>query len=238
MSPEFKVDGFLILAGRRWRILDLDHERKAIAVQPFAPAECLGLSLTVGRIHPRVRQMMKSLLEGADLPTYLDSKAREMLHQARSTAREANLRQTSFLQDGPRTVWFTWTGTKIQRTLYGLGSYFGGFDVSDEGTALVFEDHDFQSARSVQCTPDEWPQCQMLAERFPICVREKYEVYLSDELTARLFARERIDLHGLVNLSLGIAQFRTPEPEDYERKSRGTAMLSRGHRRSAQRAWK
>jgi hypothetical protein len=40
------------------------------------------------------------------------------------------------------------------------------------------------------------PSAETLAERFPIRVREKYEVYLSDELTARLFARERIDLHG------------------------------------------
>ena len=198
VSPEFKVDGFLILAGRRWRILDLDHERKAITVQP-SPAGRVPLFEPDGgqEIHPRVRQMMKSLLERTDLPTYLDSKAREMVHQARLTAREANLRQTSFLQDGPRAVWFTWTGTKIQRTLYGLGSYFGGFDVSDEGIALVFEKTTISKVREAYSELlMSGPSAETLAERFPIRVREKYEVYLSDELTARLFARERIDLHG------------------------------------------
>ena len=79
------------------------------------------------------------VVRASDLSAYVDLKAREMLHQARSTAREAEPQQTSFLQDGPRAIWFTWTGTKIQRTLYGLGTYFGGFDVSDEGIALVFE---------------------------------------------------------------------------------------------------
>ena len=32
--PEFREGEFLILAGRRWRILDIDHDRKAITVEP------------------------------------------------------------------------------------------------------------------------------------------------------------------------------------------------------------
>ena len=32
--PEFEEEGFLILAGRRWRILDIDHDRKTIIVEP------------------------------------------------------------------------------------------------------------------------------------------------------------------------------------------------------------
>jgi len=198
VSPEFKVDGFLILAGRRWRILDLDHERKAIAVQP-SPAGRVPRFEPDGwqDIHPRVRQVMKSVLERTDLPAYLDLKAREMLHQARSAAREASLLQTSFLQDGPRAVWFTWTGTKIQRTLFGLGSYFGGFNVSDEGTALVFEKTTVCKVREAySALLMNGPSAEMLAEKFPLRAREKYEVYLSDELTSHLFARERIDLEG------------------------------------------
>ena len=37
-----------------------------------------------------------------------------------------------------------------------------------------------------------------LARQFDHRVREKYEVYLSDDLTAELFARERIDLTGAI----------------------------------------
>jgi len=198
MNPEFEVNGFLILAGRRWRILDLDHDRKAITVQPSPAGRVPHFEPDGGQdIHPRVRQMMKSLLERTDLPAYLDPKAREMLLQSRSTAREANLRQTPFIQDGPHAVWFTWTGTKIQRTLYGLGRYFGGFDVSDEGTALAFEKTTISKVREAYGELlMNGPSADRLAERFPLRVREKYEVYLSDELTARLFARERIDLHG------------------------------------------
>ncbi len=198
VSPEFKVDGFLILAGRRWKILDIDHDRKAISVQPSPGGRVPHFQPEGGHeIHPHVRQMMKQLLKRTDLPAYLDLNAREMMHQARATASEANLQQASFLQDGPRVIWFTWTGTKIQRTLYGLGTYYGGFDVSDEGIALVFEK---ATISRVMGTFSELvrsgPNADTLAGKFSLRVREKYEVYLSDELTTRLLARERIDLDG------------------------------------------
>jgi hypothetical protein len=37
-----------------------------------------------------------------------------------------------------------------------------------------------------------------LARKIPHRIREKYEIYLSDDLTAELFARERIDLKGAI----------------------------------------
>ena len=67
--PEFQEGKFLILAGRRWQILDIDHERKAITVQPSPGGRVPGFHSDPGQdIHPRVREMMKALLERADLP--------------------------------------------------------------------------------------------------------------------------------------------------------------------------
>jgi hypothetical protein len=37
-----------------------------------------------------------------------------------------------------------------------------------------------------------------LARKFPHRIREKYEIYLSDDLTAELFAHECIDLSGAI----------------------------------------
>ena len=66
---------------------------------------------------------MKALLEQDELPVFLDMKAREMLLQARSTARDVGIVRDPFLQDGPDAIWFTWTGSKIQRTLLGSGDF-------------------------------------------------------------------------------------------------------------------
>ena len=66
--PEFEEGKFLILAGRRWQILDIDHERKAITVQPSPGGRVPGFHSERGQdIHPRVREMMKALLKRADL---------------------------------------------------------------------------------------------------------------------------------------------------------------------------
>ena len=191
MNPEFEVGGFLILAGRRWMILEIDHERKAIAVEPSPAGRVPDFHPDSGiDIHPRVREKMRQILGTTDLPIYLDTKAREMLTQARSTARDAVLMQTSFLQEGPDAIWFTWSGTRIQRTLYGLGTYVAGFRVADEGIALVFEKTSVSRVKEAYASYlTDGPDALNLALKFPIRVREKYEGFLSDELTARLFAR-------------------------------------------------
>jgi ATP-dependent helicase Lhr and Lhr-like helicase len=198
--PEYQEGKFLILAGRRWQILDIDHDRKAITVQPSPAGRVPGFYSDPGQdIHRRVRTLMKDILERADLPTFLDMKAREMLVQARLCARESGILSNNFFQDGPDAVWFTWTGTRIQRTLSGLGEFFGGLKVADEKVALVFEKATVARVQEIyrgfmtQC-----PDAISLAQKFPYRIREKYEIYLSDDLTAELFARERIDLNGAI----------------------------------------
>ena len=142
---------------------------------------------------------MKALLERDDLPLYLDMKAREMLLQARSTARESGVLRDPFLQDGPDTIWFTWTGSKIQRTLSGLGSFAGGLKVIDEGIALVFEKATVAHVQEVyRRFLTTCPDAVSLALQFPYRVVEKYDGYLSDDLTALVFARERLDLDGAI----------------------------------------
>ena len=145
--PEFEEGKFLILAGRRWHILDIDNERRAITVQPSPGGRVPGFHGEPGQdIHPRVRATMKALLEPTELPLFIDMKGEEMLLQARATARDSGLLTTPFLQDGPDAMWFPWTGSRIQRTLFGLGKFFGGLKVSEEKSypaskriALVFE---------------------------------------------------------------------------------------------------
>ena len=125
--PEFQEGKFLIFAGRRSQILHIDHERMAITVQPSPGGRVPGFHSERGQdIHPRVRQAMRALLERADLPAYLDIRAREMLLQGRSTAQDSGLLRAAFLQDGADALWFTWTGSRIQSTLSGLGEFFGG----------------------------------------------------------------------------------------------------------------
>jgi len=198
--PEFQVGTFLILAGRRWRILDVDHEGKAILVDTSPGGRVPDFPGDRGiDIHPRVRQAMKVLLERTDLPVFLDMRAREILLQARVTAHHSGLLRDAFLQDGADAIWFTWTGSRIQTTLWGLGQFFGSLKVEDKRIALVFVKATVAKVQEIyRGFLENCPNAVSLAEQFEGREREKYEMYLSDDLTAQLFAQERLDLTGAI----------------------------------------
>jgi len=213
-DPTFEPGGFLILAGRRWKIVDVDHERKVISVRPSPGGRVPWFHSDDGRdIHPHVREAMKDLLARTDQPVFLDMTAREMLVQARSTARNSGLLRSPFLQDGPDAIWFTWTGSRIQRTLFGLGEHFGQVKVSDETIALVFSKTTIAHVQDIyRAFLEKCPGAVCLAEKFEGRAREKYEKYLSDDLTAQLFSRERLDMAGALEKIREDVQGRWPPP--------------------------
>ncbi len=213
--PDLEDEGFLILAGRRWKILAIDHDRKAILVEPSTGGRVPRFfSGPGGDIHPRVREAMRALLEQNDVPVYLDPTAREMLEQARSTARDSGLLRNPLFQDGLDTIWFTWTGTRIQRTLLALAKLSGISKVNDEDVALVFEKTSVAQVQEIyRGFLANCPDAVSLARQFPYRVVEKYDRYLSDDLTAEVFARERMDLAGaLEKIRTSITHERATSP--------------------------
>jgi ATP-dependent helicase Lhr and Lhr-like helicase len=194
--PDLEEEGFLILTGRRWKIIDIDHDRKTILVKPSTGGRVPRFfSGPGGDIHPRVREVMRELLEQNDLPVYLDPTARDMLTQARATARDSGVLRNPFLQDGLDTIWFTWTGSRTQRTLWALGKLSGISTIHDEDIALVFEKIPVARVQEIyRGFLSNCPDAVSLARQFPYRVVEKYDRYLSDDLTAEMFARERMDL--------------------------------------------
>ena len=138
--PGLGGDGFLILAGRRWKVIEIDPEKLEILVEPAKGGRLPYFSSKAGAdIHPQVRAEMLSVLKSKDLPVYIDDKAREILCLARDFACRTGVLDGSIITDGADTYWFTWTGSRIHRTLMGMGRFLGGLNVQDEDIALRFE---------------------------------------------------------------------------------------------------
>jgi ATP-dependent Lhr-like helicase len=196
--PATNTDHFLILAGKRWRVLDVNPDRKVILVTP-AKGGRLPVFRTSGGpdIHPRVREQMRSVLFGKSDPVYLDATGRRMLESARQAARNANLAHRQFHADGHELYWFTWTGTRIQRTLMAFLRESAKFDVSDGGVALIF-DHaeETQVREAIRSFLQNTPTPEALASLIPNKALEKYERFLSEELQAIVFARNCLDVGG------------------------------------------
>lgn len=203
--PTTGAEGFLILAGRRWKIIEINLDREEILVEPSRGGRLPLFSGSSGPdLHPRIHEKMREILSDIRVPVYLDQVAREMLQEARAFAQESDILHRPFFRNGNDTIWFTWCGTRANRTLLGLGLY-KELDVSDEGIALSFEkmsDTDIQGYYSQFLS--EQPDPVKLAEHFPVKTVEKYDGFLKEDLLCEAFARNYLDLPGALKTIKGM----------------------------------
>jgi ATP-dependent Lhr-like helicase len=177
-----QYDDHFLLAGRRWQVVSVDDDRKEITIKPAhgkKPPNFLGGG---GEIHPRVRQMMRDVVLGDRQLKYLNATAMRLLSNARETALRAGLAQQSLIGLSPaRCLWFTWTGTKIQRTLCLLADSVG-LRATDDDIAIELK----------ASVPD-------VIERFQNALRTPLD---ADSLAARLQAKQTRKLDDLIAVPL------------------------------------
>jgi len=199
--PTTGAEGFLILAGKRWKIIEINLDREEILVEPSSGGRLPLFSGSSGPdLHSRIHEKMREILSETSMPIYLDRMAKDMLQEARDFARESDILHNPFFRNGKEVIWFTWCGSRINRTLLGLGLY-KDLDVSDEGIALTFakmsENRIMEFyGQFLQNQPDPVE----LASCFPVKAVEKYDCYLTDELLSEAFARNYLDLPGALKL--------------------------------------
>jgi ATP-dependent Lhr-like helicase len=205
--PTTGAEGFLILAGKRWKIIEINLDQKEILAEPSRGGRLPSFSGKSGPdLHPRIHEKMREILSDTKIPAYLDQVAKEMLQEARNFARESDILHNPFFRNGEELIWFTWCGTRVNRTILGLGLY-KDLDVSDEGIALTFEkmsDTEIQKYYSQFLL--EQPDPVELARCFPVKAIEKYDGYLADELLSEAFARNYLDLPGALRTINGLSQ--------------------------------
>ena len=213
--PGLAADGYLILAGRRWHVLEVDERGDEIIVEPSRGGRVPYFRGASGAdISPEVRRRMRDLLASESVPRYLDPTARDMLAASRATARDVRVLEQPFVSDGNDLVWFTWTGSQINRTLMALGSFVAGLRVTDDGIALTFETISEEAVRDAyRSLLTGHPSVEELAAKFPVKAQEKYDWCLAEELQARALARNALDLEGALAL-IGNQPIRPQIPTD------------------------
>ena len=72
-APDLETRRFLILAGRRWEILEIDFKRSEILVEPSKGGKVPKYSSGGGAdIHTRIREKMREIVTSDYVPAYLD----------------------------------------------------------------------------------------------------------------------------------------------------------------------
>jgi len=197
LVPDLETRQFLILAGKRWEIKEVDFKKGKIFVEPSKGGKVPKFSGVPGPdIHPRVRQKMREIAVSDYSPRYLDSQAKAMLKEAQSAAKEAKLHENNFFTDHDDTYWFTWSGSAIQRTLLILGREYCGFGVEDCEIALKFHK---STASEIQDAYREileaLPSEIEIASKSKNLFHEKYDHYLPENLLFESYAKKFIDVH-------------------------------------------
>ncbi len=199
--PGTGAEDYLILAGKRWRVLEVDSEKEEILVEPAKGGSVPFFGVSLGAdILPRVREKMYYVLSSQALPSYLDPQAQQILSSARDTARESDIIHNNILVLGNETIWFTWTGSRINRTLWCLGRY-ADFQVANRDIALVFQGVSKEALlETYKGFIANHPTIEELAFLFPMKAMEKYDNYLPDEILNYSFARDFLDIEGAILL--------------------------------------
>jgi len=187
----------LIFGGRRWKVIAVDAHAKVVELGPSSGGRP---PLFVGggpHVADRVRQEMRRIYMAADVPTYLDAQAVQLLAGGRANFARFGLGNDPLLVTGADTLVFPWRGDRIMSTL-ALALTGVGIDVAQDGVCLTMTGATRPDtlAGLTQLLSDGPPAPLALAARVGTKVVEKYDEQLSNELLDVAFAARSLDVDG------------------------------------------
>jgi len=189
------VGEHIILAGRRWRIEEIDGAAKKVFLSPARGGKAPEFLGAGGELHTRVLQEMRAVLTEKGEPTWLNENAKLLLRAARTTALKCGVIQNDVLVMPHRVQWFPWVGS---RGLLTLKVYANAMSVAHELDKLsinyyvdspeAFFDHLKEIANSSD-------QACELARFIPVRAIQKYDDLLPNDLLDEANGHDYLDMN-------------------------------------------
>jgi ATP-dependent Lhr-like helicase len=190
----FTPGEMLMLAGRRWRIIDVDSSRHELSVRP---ARGGNPPYFVGEMRPPsdgVVAEMRRVWEDLSFPAYLDATGKRLLVEARTTYDRLGLRGTSFARHDGQILLFPWVGErKLQALLLTLSR--AELEPVPLGIALgvpVENERELVSILTLTAgapPPDGIDLAKLVKNK----VIEKFDSFLGEELLTLTWASDRLE---------------------------------------------
>jgi ATP-dependent helicase Lhr and Lhr-like helicase len=189
---------FMILAGRRWCIVEVDTKRREIAVRPARGGRPPVFDGSWSPPADGVVDEMRNVYFDLGVPAYLDAPAKQLLAEARTTFDRLGLRNSTVAVHDGRLLLFPWVGDRRQQALIlaltraELAPEPLGIVVSvsaDKEAALVTE------LKRLASEPP--PDALQLAQLVQNKAVEKFDMFLGDDLLNLAWARDRLDVDSL-----------------------------------------
>lgn len=198
----FSPGEMLILAGRRWRIVEVDPERRELSVRPARGGTPPVFGGDLRPPSEGVVEEMRRVWEDLSFPAYLDSTAKQLLVEARTTYDRLGLRNASITRHEGQLLLFPWVGERRQQALV-LALARDELEPTPLGVAVavsgVKEDALVATlSRLADGVPPDPLDLAALVENKEI---EKFDSFLGDELLTLAWARDRIDAEDLPGMA-------------------------------------
>ena len=197
VSQALSIGQRILFAGKTWRVEDIDEQQKTIFVVRAgggAPPLFTGGS---GRIHTRVRQRMRELLESAEVPPYLDVVAQRFLAEGRTNHAARGLAEALLVDQGGEVLLLTWLGDATNQAVACLLQR-RGFNASPAGPGVevLKGDHSTEDILDalIDAGMDEPPPLDILLADVKNLQREKWDWALPDQLLRRSYASLHLNL--------------------------------------------
>ena len=185
----------ITFAGRRWRIENIDHEKRLVdlAVSGMGKLPTTGAGGTP--VHRRVRQEMRGILEGCDIPVWLDATAQSLLRDAQRQYKALQLNETCYVVEGHTVCLFIWESDQVQRALSTLLKA-QGLQAESNGICIriTHTTPDLVAASFCKISSEPCPSPDRIMERRQVGESEKWDWVLPDDLFFASYASRALAL--------------------------------------------
>ena len=186
----------LIFGGRRWKVVAVDGQAKVVELVRSAGGRPPSFTGTGAEVADRVRQEMRAVYLGHDVPAYLDATAASMLAEGRANFARFGLAGGPILEWGHDALIFPWRGDRITSTL-AAGLAATGTDVAQDGMCLTMPDTSYEEALTrLEALSVITPDPLALAATVRNKVVDKYDDLLSEDLLNAAYAARSLDVPG------------------------------------------
>lgn len=183
----------LILAGRRWRVDQIEAHAKCVFVSPTRGGKPPIFRGTAGAIHTRIVEEMRAVLLASDQPSYLHAAGQKLLAVARRISEMTGVARDGILHRPGITQWFPWTGTLGLRTL-ALHATAARIPHDMDALSITYKtDSSAQLRAHWQEIAGDARTPIDLARLMSVKTFEKFDSALSDDLLDCANARDQLD---------------------------------------------
>ncbi|TCK22776.1 DEAD/DEAH box helicase [Pseudonocardia endophytica] len=221
-----RVDGLLLFGGRRWRVVEVETDKKIVMVTPSSGARPPRFEGSGGPlVADEVRRRMRRIYLSDDVPGWIDAEAAGLLGEGRAAFARLGLAHTGFVSRGNETLVLPWRGDKIMNTLAVLMQTHG-LAVAQDGVALTVDGVSAQSLQDLLAglAASPAPDALELAAEVPGLELDKHDRYLPRELLVHSYAARFLDAPNTWQAvrDLGSTAATTPAPTQVPARGRAT----------------